>query len=351
MIRAFLERQVRNGVFPGCAYAIVSKDSILEEGVIGSRTVTPDLQPMKRMVHFDMASLSKILGPTMIALRLKKMGELDFSIKVGDVLSYAGNYGDVTINNLLLHTGGFLPELPLWKDNLDKKDFILRILDSPIQYKQGTDCVYSCLGYIVLGEVLETITKCSLDHLSKELVWKPLGMNETTYNPSPDLLFAPTEYKNYCNGDCWNGIVHDENARSILPSCSGNAGVFSTIGDMAVFAKWILIEMNTPNLLLKEDVESFEKDLTPFSKVSRTYGFLSGHRGTEYVKGSVAGKKSIGHTGFTGTSLWIDGEKGIAAVLLTNRVHPTRNNVKWRFMLPSFHDLVFREYGENNDQT
>lgn len=346
MIRNFLERQRELGVFPGSAYAVVSKDSILEEGVIGNRSITPTIQPMEKDVLFDMASLSKILGPTMITLRLKKLGELDFSKRIGQVLSYAGNYADVTIYNLLLHAGGFLPELPLWKDSLDKRDFMRRILDSPIQFKQGTDCLYSCLGYIVLGEVLETMTKSSLDHLAKDLIWKPLGMNETTYSPSQNLLFASTEYKNYSDGECWNGVVHDENARFLLPFCSGNAGVFSTIDDMAIFAKWILNEMNTPNLLLKEDVECFEKDLTPFAQVSRTYGFLSGHRGTEYVKGCVAGHKSIGHTGFTGTSLWIDGEKGIAVVLLTNRVHPTRTNVEWRTMLPSFHNLVFKEYGE-----
>ena len=335
-----------NGVFPGCAYAIISGDTIFEEGIIVNRSITPCTKPMEMNVHFDMASLSKILGPTMIALRLKKLGELDFSKKIGDVLSYSGNYGDVTIENLLLHAGGFLPELPLWKDCLDKKDFIMHFLDSTIQYKQGTDCLYSCLGYIVLGEVLETMTKSSLDKLSKELVWEPLGMYETTYSPSQNLLFASTEYKNYIDGECWNGIVHDENARFLLPFCSGNAGVFSTIGDMTLFARWILREMNAPALLLKEDIESLFKDLTPFAKVSRTYGFLSGHRGIEYVKGSVAGHKSIGHTGFTGTSLWIDGGKKAAVILLTNRVHPTRNNVEWRTMLPSFHILVFKEYGE-----
>ena len=349
MIRTYLEKQVSNGVFPGCSYAVLSRERLIESGVIGNRRVVPSILPMEKNTLFDMASLSKILGPTMIALRLKKLGDIVFSTTIGDVLSYSGHYSDVTIYNLLLHSGGFLPELPLWKDSIDKNDFIRRILDSPIQYRQGTDCLYSCLGYIILGEMLEHITSATLDELAKELVWKPVGMLDTTYNPAPNLLFAPTEYKNYKNGECWCGIVHDENARFLRPNCSGNAGVFSTICDVTMFVQWLMEEIKEPNLLLDEDLQQLEKDLTPYASVSRTIGFLSGNRGTNYVKGCIAGKKSFGHTGFTGTYIWIDTEKDVGAILLTNRVHPTRTNIEWRSMLPKFHDIVFNEYGDNND--
>ena len=96
-------------------------------------------------------------------------------------------------------------------------------------------------------------------------------------------------------------------------------------------------------------MQKIKQDLTPYVSVSRTIGFLSGNRGTNYVKGCIAGKKSFGHTGFTGTSLWIDTEKDVGVILLTNRVHPTRTNIEWRSMLPKFHDIVFNEYGDNND--
>lgn len=343
MINGILGKLLEEGAFTGCAAGLATSEGVAEECILGLRERIPYEKPMTHDTLFDMASVSKILGPAMIALVLHNRHELGFSLRIGSVIPDSGSYSEATILDLLRHSAGFLPELPLWKEAEDPDDMFRRILSSPMQYRPGESAIYSCLGYILLGHILEMITGETLERLASELVWKPIGMDATTYHPSPERAFAATERKAPDTDECWCGIVHDENARFLFPHESGNAGVFSTLQNMLSFSVFILRELREPSFFTPEEMRMLSSDLTPFAPISRSVGFMVNQRGYSQNAGTEAGSDSFGHTGFTGTSIWFSPELDAAAVLLANRIHPSRDNMILRQRLGAFHDAAFSE--------
>ncbi len=343
MIREELEKLLDDGAFAGCVCGTCTSEGGKERYVLGCRSAVPLQKPMTDDTLFDMASVTKVLGPAMIAVLLHHSGELDFSLRLGDVIADPGNFGDATILSLLTHSAGFLPELPLWRTAADYDDLIHQILYSQPQYQTEHDVIYSCLGFIILGYILEKLTGEDLEMLGRSLLWDRLGMRNTSYSPSPSSRFAATERKSPGSDECWCGVVHDENARFMLPRHSGNAGIFSDLGDMLRFSMFILRELRSPSMLTAEEVRLLSSDLTPFAGLSRSLGFMVNRRGYESNGGKVSGPESFGHTGFTGTSLWISPHLDTAVVLLSNRIHPSRDNMLLRQRLGSFHDAAFRE--------
>ena len=337
----YLDALFSDGAFPGCACAVVDSSGIIEKAILGYREIVPEKKEMTEDTLFDMASISKILGPAMVALALHHENYLDFDLRIKDVISKAGNFGEVTVFQLLTHSAGFLPELPLWRYSENADDFFSRILNSEMQFLPGTSVIYSCLGYIILGHLLEIITGKPLGELASSLVWNRIGMRSTTYHPDLSSPIAATERIHPDGEACWCGVVHDENARFLLPGQSGNAGVFSTLSDISRFVIFLLREMKSPSFFTAEEVRLFSTDQTPFAPFSRSVGFMVNARGYSCNGGVVSGKNSFGHTGFTGTSIWISPDLDAGVILLSNRVHPTRENKLLREKLGTFHDSVF----------
>ncbi len=343
---SFLDGLVADGVCPGAVAFVCDRDEILFSHVSGVRQLVPESHPLSFGTQFDLASVSKVVSTTMVAARLRDSGVLSYEDTVGKILPYPGKYREVTIRQLLTHTGGFIAELRLWNYISDPRDALRFILDQEPEYRPDTRYEYSCFGFIVLGAILENLYGKSLDQAAAELVFSPLGMFHTCYNPLPANQqesfpdIAATEYDDR-SGRILVGEVHDENAR-FLGGVAGNAGVFSTARDISLFLRMLLCDGRTSEavFLSSDRINEFHTDYTPLLPVGRGIGFLLASHG-DNPAGTVVSRDSYGHTGFTGTSVWIDPKSGLAACLLTNRVHPFRTERRLIELRRSFHDLAF----------
>ena len=240
----------------------------------------------------------------------------------------------------MTHTGGFTPTFRLDLALQDPADALQAILDHPLDYAPGGGPSYSCMGYIVLGKLLEAVYGKPLNVLAKERVFDPLGMSSTCYCPEGGNI-ASTEL-DAATGKLWTGVVHDENAR-FLRGISGNAGVFSNIHDMIRFAQMLSQEGNgyLSPATLKTAVRCQEEG----GGVRRGIGFHLAGTPENYM-GEIMPPTSFGHTGFTGTSLAIDPESGFFVILLSNRVCPTRDNHRLFSFRRRLHNALYAAYAK-----
>jgi CubicO group peptidase (beta-lactamase class C family) len=327
---------------PGLSAVVLNSSSIDYQTEMGFRQVVPDVLPLTRDTLFDLASLTKVVGTLMATLRILEKKGLSLDMKLGFLLPNAGNYKESTIFQLLTHTSGLIAELRLENHIEDPQKAETFILSQPVRYKPGEKVEYSCFGYIILAKILERITQCPFDRLVKEEVTQPLCMTSTLFNPKqnyPLSCFAATEINNLTK-NMLIGEVHDENSR-FLGGIAGNAGLFSNTADLIRFCIMLLHDGQSSQgtFLSHETMELvFNSQTKGRPGENRTIGFKIEDPN---LFGTVASKKTIGHTGFTGTSLAIDPKQNKAAILLTNRVHPSRENKILLDMRKGFHDLAF----------
>lgn len=292
---------------------------------------------------FDMASVSKILSPTMIAFRFLEDGLIRLYDSVADFFPGApADKRDITILQLMTHTGGFAAHFLLSDAAADPADAARVILEHPLAQTPGSDPIYSCMGYILLGKILELVGGASLDKLAQEYVFGPLGMEHTGYHPTGDI--APTEL-DPSTGKLLQGIVHDENAR-FLGGISANAGVFSDLDDMMIFAKMLACNGRLDNgtaYLSPAMLGTALINRTPHSAGEfRGLGFNLAGSPRNFL-GDLMSPRAYGHTGFTGTSIAVDPETGLWVVLLSNRVCPTRANTRLVRMRSLIHNAAAAE--------
>ena len=333
---------ISDSAFPGAVILIWKDAKTILEKPFGHFTYKQNSTKVKLNTIYDLASLTKVLATTTGAMICidKKLFSLNDEVSKY-IPSFASNGKEkVTIKNLLLHNSG----LPAWKKyygkNLSKEEILNDIYKSESEFELGTKTLYSDLGMIVLGKVIEEVSKKSFDEFCNQEIFIPLRMNDTFFNP-PDSIqhrIAPTEVDNYWRMKLIRGEVHDENS-SLLGGVAGHAGLFSTAADITKLIE-ILInngEVNGDQFVKKETVELFTSKKSSKNKRLLGWDFKSG-------KGSSAGNnfsvESYGHTGFTGTSIWIDPVKNLFVVFLTNRVYPSRENKKILHIRPKLHDAV-----------
>lgn len=336
--------------FPCAAVAVGVGYKVFAREFFGKRQIYPTELNITEDTLFDMASLSKLIATTMIALQFIEREKLFLDDSIGQYLEYSGNYSDCKIIHLLTHTSGMPAGLPLFDMQHKKDDVLLSILDSESHCVPGEQVIYSCMGFIVLQRILETIGENSLDKLAQEYVFSPLGMKNTCYNPciyNDFLQVAATERYPH-NGEWATGHVHDENSY-FLGGISGNAGVFSTLDDMISFAGMCSSKGLTSDgkvYLSRGIFDMSVKNYTEDKKESRGLGFqLKGSQ--DFPGGRYLSKGSFGHTGFTGTSFYVDNETGLWGILLTNAVHYGRENRSEYFTLRrAFYDTMVKEYDE-----
>ena len=263
------------------------------------------------------------------------------------VVKYIPQFGvngkeNITIKNLLLHNSG----LPAWKKfygrSLKSEDVVNEIFASELEYETGEKTVYSDLGIIILGKIIEKVTGKSLDVFCIDEIFIPLKMNSTIFNPIDSLkkLCAPTEKDNYWRMKTLQGDVHDETS-AMLNGVAGHAGLFSTASDISKLMSVLINKgkFEQKQFIKKSTVELFTKRVS--NESTRALGW-----DTKSDSGSSAGKyfskSSFGHTGFTGTSIWVDPERNLFVVFLTNRVYPTRDNTKILKVRPQLHNAVIK---------
>ncbi len=335
-LKNILLKGLEQGAYPCCAAAVGRGNETFFSFYGGNRALYPEKLPLTEDTLFDMASLSKLIGTTMACLRMMEEGKISVNDKISKYIPQCFGKEDITVFQLMTHTSGISAHMPLYKG--DNTDAVSAILSRPLAYPTGTKTVYSCMGYILLGKILEKIEGKPLDKIVKERVFISLGMENSFYNPPADAVCAATE-RDFDTGEIVCGVVHDENAR-FLNGISGNAGVFCTLEDTVRFAK--MLSQRGAGYLDEKTFSLAVTDYTPDFDESRGLGFQL-YGGKPFPGGSKMSIGSYGHTGFTGTSLYVDNDTGVYAILLTNRVHPTRENGLLYPIRREFYDTVFSE--------
>jgi serine-type D-Ala-D-Ala carboxypeptidase len=297
---------------------------------------------------FDLASLTKPLATTPLVLQLVVEGMIELDDPVSRYLPAmaAFAHGNVTIRQLLTHTSGLAAWLPLYVWTRQRHDVGQIIAATAPVYEPGSQVVYSCLGFIVLGLLVEELRGCRLDEVASQWLFAPVGVSDTGYGPQVDRdRCAWTERGNRYEeamvaeaglrfagwrDDCLPGTVHDGNAWYALGGISGNAGLFGTAHDIGLLGQmWRDAGRADRGRVLPEwIVQEATSDGNAHLNEARGFGWQINRRRHNESDSSLSsagdelGGRAFGHTGFTGTSIWIDPELDLVAVLLTNRVHP-----------------------------
>jgi CubicO group peptidase (beta-lactamase class C family) len=304
---------------------------------------------------YDLASLTKVVVTTTLAAMLVDEGRLDLKKPVSAfVPGFRGGARDrVTVEQLLTHSSGLDWWAPFYKDlKGGRAEFLQRVLASELKYEPGARSVYSDLGVFLLGEVVERVAGEPLEALARRLIFEPLALKDTQFRPPRELLprIAPTERypdeprDNPRHGQVAHGQVHDENAFA-LGGVAAHAGLFGTAPELARFAQMLLNGgvYEHRRMLSRSVIERFTRRAgVPAS--TRALGWDTPGDGNS--AGELLSARSFGHTGFTGTSVWIDPERRLFVILLTNRVHPTRENNAIREVRRALADAVVRGLAE-----
>lgn len=354
-----MEAGVAGRVFPGAALLVQARGQIVHLSCHGRQSLDPPAGPVDRHTCFDLASLTKVLATTPLALLSVQRGRLALDQPVHSVLpGYAGpGWSEITVRMLLDHTSG----LPAWRAYYQEaasadvplpsaagRDFVRRRIaaEAPVA-PPGQATVYSDLNFILLDEILEAVNGRATDALFSDWLAEPLGLADLFFvdlkapmhaeRARRGRAFAATERCPW-RGRTLLGEVHDENAYA-MGGVSGHAGLFGTVEDVGRMANaWQASYFQSDALLDRDLTREFWRR-TDAPSATRALGF-----DTPSPEGSQAGRhfgpRTVGHLGFTGTSLWIDPDRALIVVLLTNRVHPTRENEAIRQFRPALHDCV-----------
>jgi uncharacterized protein YbbC (DUF1343 family)/CubicO group peptidase (beta-lactamase class C family) len=322
---ADIEQAINDQLIPGAVLLIGHNGQIVYEKAYGSRSLVPAREPMTLDTIFDAASLTKVIATTSCMMKLVEDGKVRINDRVTQYLpEFQGGKSEITVRDLMTHFSGLRPDLdmpPAWHGY--DTGIRLALIDKPIN-PPGTKFVYSDLNFILLGEIVHRVSSQSLADFAREKIFRPLGMSESTFNPPPSWLprIAPTELE---DGKVIRGVVHDPTARA-MDGVAGHAGLFTTAADLAKFAQMMLNlgEFGTMRIASPLTIRKFTTPETPADQpILRGLGWdidspYSGNRGSLFPIGSY------GHTGFTGTSIWIDPNTKTYVILLTNSVHPHR---------------------------
>ncbi len=331
-----MERAVQKGLIPGAVVVIGHNGQVVYQKAYGSRALIPQREPMTLDTIFDAASLTKVIATTPSIMRLFEQGQIRLNDPVTNYLpEFQGGHSDITIRNLMTHFSGLRPDLVLKPAWSGYETGIQRALIDKPATPPGVRFVYSDINFILLGEIVHRLTGKMLNDYASENFYRPLGMRETMFLPPASLRsrIAPTEI-NPATGKPLRGEVHDDTAR-YMGGVAGHAGLFTTAADLAKFAQMMLDEgqvkgdqgeSNGVRLFNAATVKKFTSPQSPPDQpVLRGLGWdidsrYSSNRGELFPIGSY------GHTGFTGTSLWIDPFSKSYLIILTNVVHPHRGH-------------------------
>ena len=310
---------------PGAVLLVGRGDGIVRRKAYGYRAVEPAKVPMTLDTVFDMASLTKPMATATSIMILSDRGKLNIRDKVAKYVPKFAQNGkqDITIEMLLLHIGGLVPDNEQSDYDQGPTEAWKRIYALKPQWQPGTHFAYSDVGYIVLGELVEVVSGRPLDEFSRDEIFRPLGMSHTLFKPPAAWrdLYAPTERR---GGHWMAGEVHDPRAYA-LGGVAGHAGLFSSADDLSRFCRMLLHfgELDGTRILRESTVrQMIEPHQLPDGGGSRGLGFdidtaYSGCRGDRFDRGTT-----FGHTGFTGTMFWVDPVHKCYLILLTNSVHP-----------------------------
>ena len=339
----YLKEAIKDSAWPGNVLLASKSGEIFFHNSGGFHTYSNG-RNMSPSDIFDLASLSKVISTTAAIMILFDQKELKLDTRVYEIFpdilrsddKFVNEKKAITIRHLLTHTAGFPPFKKYFSMDIKQKQIINDICSTKLLHKPGDETVYSDLGMILLGKIVEYVTGTSLDIFVSDYIFKPLGMESTFYNPSKKKLkrIVPTEVVSGYREGLIHGEVHDENAHK-LGGVAGHAGLFSSARDLAVFSQMMLNGgiYGDKRIFKKSTVNQFTSRALVDTNSFRCLGWDS--PSGEASGGIYLSDKSYGHTGYTGTSLWIDPDNDLFVILLTNSVHPKReyktpNYFDWR---------------------
>jgi CubicO group peptidase (beta-lactamase class C family) len=350
---------IAQGAAPGVALAVGRWGRLVHLRGYGRIDVASDAPPVTDSTLFDMASLTKVIATTTAAMILEDEGRLNLDAPIHTYLPGLNDTAKarITVRMILTHSGGFEAFAPLWRDYRGRADFLAQINARPLAYAPGDSTVYSDWDFVIMGLIIERITGMPLDEFVNSRVWQPLHLRDTGFNPlssgpmpadsdctsafradNPLLdRIAFTEVDTVYRHTHVHGIVHDENACA-LGGVAGHAGLFSSARDLAVFSQMLLNGGQYGGAHLIQPATVARWTARQSSKSSRALGWDTPSGSSS--AGRYFSPRSFGHTGFTGTSIWVDPERGVFLVVLTNRVDPTRNNFRHEALRRDIADAV-----------
>ncbi|MSR03474.1 MAG: class A beta-lactamase-related serine hydrolase [Gemmatimonadetes bacterium] len=340
-----VDSAVQHGAAPGAVVAVSVRGQrfLHATGQIGFE----ESAPVTRRTVYDLASLTKVIALTTLTMMAVDQGlfRLDDSVSRYLPAFGGGTKSGVTIRHLLTHSSGLPAHRPLWRDAADPAAAMALVLDTPLDTVPGARMVYSDLGAIVLTQIVERAFGQPIDRLFASKVATPLRMTSSRFTPPGRWVkrIAPTE-RDPWRGRLIRGEVHDENA-AFLGGRSGHAGLFSTADDLIGFGEWLLGQragrgstIRTAPRLREAVVLEFTKRQDVVAGSSRALGWDTPAPGNS--AGTRVSAEGFGHTGFTGTSIWLDPSRDLVIVLLTNRVNPTRDNTRLTPLRPLVANLA-----------
>jgi serine-type D-Ala-D-Ala carboxypeptidase len=342
-LEALCEKALREGVFPGTSIAVRHGGKTVFHRAFGTIDCRTPSAPADTSTVYDLASLTKALVTTSIAMQLRERDSLQLDQPVSRYLPIFTGKGkeSVTIRHLMTHTSGLRAHSFFYKSCSTPEEVIRAICSDTLITKPGTT-TYSDLGFIVLGRVLETITGKSLESNFQERFAVPLGMKNSTFNPGNRFRgkIAATETDTSWHFNRPRPLVHDQNA-ALLGGVAGHAGLFSTTSDLLKFTAMMMDGgiYNGKRFFKPETVRYFTSRNGSYP---RALGWdLRSLEGSSSA-GTLFSTQSWGHLGYTGTSIWVDPQKKLAVIMLSNRVCPTSENIKIRAFRPQLHDTIVR---------
>jgi CubicO group peptidase (beta-lactamase class C family) len=361
--REVLQQAVEKRALPGAAYGVLLDGHVVALDAVGRFTYDPAAPEVTPGTVFDLASITKVMATTAMAMLLYDRGRtggtgsggrgvLDLDARLGDILPgfvigmEPGSHKErVTLRMLLAHSSGLPGYGRLFEDHRAPEILLRAALHIPLEAAPGTRAEYSDIGFILLGKALEVLS----GDLAERFFWReivaPLGLESARFCPPQDWQrhIPPTEDDRVYRRRVIQGEVQDENCHA-LGGVAGHAGLFSNALDVLRFAACILADGRTQSgqqLFQRETVKLFATRQTEPPGTSRALGWDTPSEPSS--SGNYLSERSIGHLGYAGTSLWIDPERKLAVVLLTNRTWPDRASKEIQAVRPAFHDAVISE--------
>lgn len=327
-------------IFPACQIAITLRGQLVLSRAFGRETYARGDPEVREGHVFDLASVTKVVASTALAMRFYEDGKLRLDAPARELVpalakAAKGRSPAITLEHLLSHSSGMAPWKRLWNFASTPSGVLRVACQEPLRFRPGSSYAYSDLGMIVFGKCLEGIGEAPLDVLTTRFVCEALGMRRTRFGPvQPGQGVVPTEDEPG-RGGVIRGRVHDENAEA-LGGVAGHAGLFSNAWDLARFTN--AIAAGGLGVWKRRTIDRFCQRSTDVIESSRALGFDTPTKSNS--AGRCISASSVGHTGFTGTSIWIDRTRELTVVCLTNRIHPSRNEGRIHSFRRNLHDLV-----------
>jgi len=343
---ALLRESIEQRVFPGAALAVTHCGALVACQGFGRFTYDATSPAVHADTVFDLASVTKVVATTAMAMVLYQRGVLRLESAVAAIFpdfvtlglpTHQKDRRAVTVGTLLAHCSGLPAYVKLFESAGTRDELVRAALATPLVAPPGSRAEYSDIGFIVLGEFLERLGGVPLDAFAQKEIFAPLGMARTCFNPPTDCRseIPPTEHDNAFRCRVIQGEVNDENAW-VMGGVSGHAGVFAPATDVARFAECML--RGGAPILNPATVELFTHRLALPPGTSRSLGWDTPSQPSS--SGAHFSSRSFGHLGYTGTSLWIDPERPLSVTLLTNRTWPDRSSQTIKRVRPMLHDAI-----------